>query len=184
MNRLTLNAASFIRLGAQLKLNGTFSHTLRNDQRISMAATVEIEQCSAAIYVLISIGSSRNSITLDRSSKTAAGRLARYIESIANGEPVPMGVAEVDEYLLASDMEVMLRTAVRLGRGTHYLPVEGLDDVSVLLRKTSSGRLLATIEADGVVLQVLLPRSPAEAYATLAESVERLITGRRAALAA
>lgn len=184
MNRLTLNAAAFIRLGAQLKLNGTFNHTLRNDQRISMAATVEVEQCRAAMYVLISIGRSRNSITLDRNSKTAASRLTRYIESIANGEPVPMGVAEVDEYLLASDMEVMLRTAVRLGRGTHYLPVEGLNDVCVLLRKTSSGRLLATLEAEDVSLEVLLPRSAPEAYAMLADNVERFIRGHRAALAA
>ena len=183
MNRLTLNAAAFVRLGAQLKLNGTFNHTLRNDQHISMAATVEVEQCHAAVYVRINIGRSRNSITLDRNSKTAASRLARYIESIANGEPVPMGVAELDEYLLASDTEVMLRTAIRQGRGTHYLPVEGLD-VAVLIGKTSSGRLLAAIEAEDVTLQVMLPRNPPEAYATLAENVERFIGGHRAAQAA
>lgn len=183
MNRLTLNAAAFIRLGAQLKLNGTFNHTLRNDQRISMAATVEVEQCSAAVYACIRIGRSCNSIKLDRNSKTAANRLARYIECIANGE-APIGVGEPGEYLLASDMEVMLRTAIRMGRGTHYLPVEELDDVAVFLCKTSSGRLLATLEAEDVSLEVLLPRSAPEAYTMLADNVERFIRGHRAALAA
>ena len=182
MNRLTLNAAAYIRLGAQLNLNGTFHHTLRNDQRVSMAATVAIEQCGAAICAQINISRSRHSITLDR-SKTAAMRLAGYIESIANGEG-PIGMSEPGEEQLAQSMEVALRKAIRTGQGTHYLPIEGLDGLLVAMHKGNTGRIVADIQAEHVSLQVLLPRNPAEAYAMLADNVERFISGHRAALAA
>lgn len=45
MSRLSLNAAAYIRLRAQVHLSGTFNHTLHTrDDRHSVPAQVEIEQ--------------------------------------------------------------------------------------------------------------------------------------------
>jgi hypothetical protein len=180
---LKLNANAFTRLKAQLNLNGTFNHTLRNAKHVSMQLTVAVEQCSAAIHVQVSTGHHQSCVTLDRANRANAIRVARFIEAVANGYPFS-GAPDDAEYSLASGMEIMLRTAIRKGRGTHYLQVEDLDDLHVCLRQGCTGALIATIEADDVALKLLLPRDAAKAYSMLASNVEQFIAGHRAALAA
>lgn len=183
MNQFTLSTTAFIRLKAQLNLNGAFNHTLYNTHRMSVRSVVAIEQCHAALHVKVTIGRSCSSITVDRTASPDTRRIARFIEACANATPFDLAPFD-EETELASEIEITLRSAVRLGRGTYYLDVEEIRDLCVGLSPTRSGLLLATIEADDVSVQVLLPRDIAKAYVMLAENVQTFITGHRNAQAA
>lgn len=82
---LRLNDAARARLHAQLNLNGTFTHTLRNAVRASVQVTVRIEQGPDAINAIVRGIESVNSITLSKHDRCNPSRLARFIESSANG---------------------------------------------------------------------------------------------------
>lgn len=75
------------------------------------------------------MGDSVNSITLTHRKDTAE-RVAIFLEELANGVS-PSSVPEVDEYLLVSDLESMLREAIRLRQGTYYLPAEGVEELGL-----------------------------------------------------
>ncbi len=180
MSAFTLNAAAFVRLKAQLNLNGSFNHTLRNAQRTAVPAIVAVEQCCSAIHVKVSIGTSHNCLTIKRGQQPPTLRIAKFIEACANGTsfdeaPFP------EEAELASQTEITLRSATRLGRGTYWLNIADIDDFSVCLRPSNGGGSLATLEAGNATMQVQLPRDVARAYSQLAENVHRFATGLRAA---
>lgn len=182
MSRLQLSANAGVRLRAQLNLSGTFTHTLHNANRVSMQARVTIEPCSAAIHVRVEMGRSCNSLTLDRRNGSNPARLARFIESIANGE-CPLGIPEPGEHELASDMEIALRSAIGRGRGTHDLPVEDLE-VCLRMRTGWGGEARAELEVEGTRLGMVLPANREQAYRELERKVGQLIASHRAAQAA
>ncbi|MCY1211811.1 hypothetical protein D9M69_465800 [compost metagenome] len=178
-----LDANAFIRLKAQTNLNGTFQHTLRNELRATAQVSLEIEQCERAIHATVRGGPYVNSVTLDKANRTNAIRLARFIEASVNGGSFGAVGLEVGEHELADDMELTLRYALRLGRGTHYLPTEDLD-ACVLMQKTRNGRQVAVLEADDVQVQIALPRDRRAAFNVLKADVGRFLAGHRATQAA
>ncbi|WP_330114900.1 hypothetical protein SA496_01130 [Pseudomonas sp. JS3066] len=180
---LRLDTAAFIRLKAQINLNGAFNHTLRNELRATAQVSVEIEQCERAVHATVRGGPYVNSVTLDKGNRTNAIRLARFIEASANGGSFGAVGLEVGEDDLADDMELTLRHALRLGRGTHYLPTEDLD-TCILMQRTWNGSQVAVLEADDVQVQIALPRDRRAAFEVLKADVGRFLAGHRAALAA
>lgn len=184
MSRLTLNATAYIRLRAQVALSGTFHHTLHSrDGRQSVAAQVEIEQCTAGITVMVRISGTRNTtVTLDKSRKDNATRVASFIEGIANGR-LPIGVPDVDEHEAVSDIEAALRHAIRRGHGTYYMIADELEP-SLLIHRNPRGGYTARLELDGAGCMLTLPADSQKAYAMLADNLQRLLTGYRDSLAA
>lgn len=185
MSSLSLSQDSRDQLVAQVGQNGTFVHGLHNAQGVIVAvAYVVIEQCDRAVGLKVVLGDSRNSLTLARRDDTAQ-RAARFIEEVAAGEPI--SVPEVDEYLLVSELEAMLREAIRLGHGTYYLPDEqdlGLD-LALALRPASSDlrRSIFYFEMHGrvITLPLLLPTDRQQAYRLLTDCVRELIANYRSA---
>lgn len=187
MNSLSLSPAGLPYLAEQVTQNGTFPHLLRDQQGIVRGvATVIVEQCDAAISVRIELGDSRNMITLRRGAD-AGQRVARFIEDIANGVS-PSSVPEVDEHELISDEESMLRDAIRLGRGTHYLVVEDDLDLCLCLKPGTiePGRSLFRFELNGaaITLWLLLPDDRQRAYELLSGCVKDLVANYRSSAAA
>ncbi len=178
-----LDANAFIRLKAQANLNGTFSHTLRNELRATAQVSVEIEQCERAVHATVRGGTYVNSVTLDKASRANAIRLTRFIEASVNGGSFGAVGLEVGEHDLADDMELTLRHALRLGRGTHYLPTEDLD-TCILMQRTWNGSQVAVLEAEDVQVQIALPRDRRAAFEMLKTDVGRFLAGHRAARAA
>src|SRR5690606_34133548 len=116
---------AFIRLQAQVRLNGTFHHRLMAENpRRSVHATVEMEQCTQGLHVRVTHNGNRHSlgVTLSKQRHDTAARVARFIEDAVNGDA--SDVPDADEYLLVSDIEVVLRQALRMGRGTYQLPAD------------------------------------------------------------
>jgi hypothetical protein len=185
MNRLSLNAAAYIRLQAQVHLSGTFNHTLHSrDDRHFVAAQVEIEQCTDGITVMVRICGTRNtSVTLDKHRKNNATRVASFIEGIANGRS-PTGVPDVDEHEAVSDIEATLSLAIRRGRGIYHLIADELEP-SLKIQRNPRGGFIAVIEIDddaGCLLT--LPADNQRAYVILAENLDQFLQGYRNSLAA
>ncbi len=185
MSRLSLNASAYIRLQAQVGLSGTFNHTLQSrDCRQSVAAQVEIEQCTAGISVTVQVAGLRDtySVALDKYRADTAQRVARFIEGTANGR-TPSDVPDVDEYQVVSDIERALRGAIRLGRGTHYLIAHELEPALHIARNPRGG-YTARIELDDASCMLTLPADTQRAYAMLADNLNRFLQGYRNSLAA
>lgn len=184
MSRLSLNASAYIRLQAQVALSGTFHHTLLSrDFRQSVSAQVEIEQCTAGIEVTVRISGTRNTaVTLDKNRKNNAARVASFIEGVANGR-LPVGVPDVDEYDVVSDIESVLRRAIRHGHGTYYLPAHELEPC-LLIHRNPRGGYTAKLELNGAACMLTLPADSQRAYAMLADNLQRFLTGYRDSLAA
>lgn len=183
MSRLSLNAAAYIRLQAQVHLSGTFNHTLHSrDGGQSVSAQVEIEQCTAGITVLMQICGTLNSVTLDKHRKNNATRVASFIEGIANGRS-PTGVPDVDEHEAVSDIEATLRLAIRRGRGIYNLIADELEPL-IQIQRNRHGGCTAKIELDNAGCVLTLPADNQRAYAILAENLNQFLQGYRNSLAA
>lgn len=178
MSLLKLDTLAFIRLQAQLQLNGTFAHTLRHE-RAAARVSVSIEQCDSAIWAQVVAGPRTSSITLERENPRNALRLASLIEATVNGTETGTMPAHDDPVL---EMEILLRSAIRAGRGHYRLPIEDLD-VSLSL---CEGRfaLQATLASASATLLVLLPRDSQQAFRVLRGNVRQFIASHRSALAA
>lgn len=176
MTHLTLSPAARARLQAQINLNGTFNHTLTNDERVRVNAVVNVEQCSQAIRVSVMTGPSTSCITLDRTAANNGYRVARFITETANGWPCT--VPAVGEHELVDDMELTLRETLSMRRGTHYLPIDDLD-VSVQVFERGAG-LVANLQADDVQFSCWLPQNREPAYQELCRQTARFIQALRA----
>ena len=184
MNTLILSPDARSKLAGQVSLNGAFIHSLQSGNGVICAmANVVIEQCDSAVSVRVELGDSVNSITLKRQENTAE-RIAVFLEELANGVS-PSSVPEVEEYLLVSDMESMLRDAVRRRQGTYYLPADGVEQLCLSLRtsRSDSTRTVFRFELDsvGLTLPLLLPNDEELAYDLLSGCVQELIANYRCA---
>ncbi|WP_349616198.1 hypothetical protein [Azotobacter salinestris] len=185
MNTITLPPAARLQLAEQVAKNGTFIHGFANAHGVIVCtAFVVIEQCEAAIHVSVELGDSLNSITLARRADTGE-RVARFLEELANGV-TPSSVPQVGEYLLIDDLELTLREAIRLGRGTHYLPAEDLD-LCLLLNPIFNDRNRTTfrfeLNGESLTLTMMLPSDPRLAYELLAACVHELVANYRSSAA-
>lgn len=185
MNRLLLNTAALVRLEAQVRLNGTFQHRLTAEgPHRSVLATVVIEQCSQGIHVGVTHNGTRHSlcVTLDNQRSDNGARVARFIESTVNGDATS-GVPDVDEYLLVSDLELMLRTAIRCGRGTYWLPAHELEP-ELLISRHPRGSYDVQLRIDDAAVQFTLPADSKRAYSVLVDHLRRFLQDYRAAFSA
>lgn len=184
MNRLLLNATAFMRLQAQVRLNGTFHHRLMAENpRRSVYATVAIEQCTQGLHVTVTHNGNRHSlgVALDKKRNDNAARVARFIEDAVNGDT--SNVPEVDEYLLISDMEIVLRQALRMGRGTYQLPADELEP-ELLISRNPHGSYIAQIRLEDATSMIVLPADGQRAYDRLASHLQQFLQGYRDSLAA
>ena len=183
---LCLSSASRQLLDRQVAQNGVFQHDLVDAATSEVLATARlaIEQCRGGMTARVEMGESVNTITLAKRGDNGT-RLAVFIESLANDIELPVGIIEVGEHLLVSELELMLRDAVRERRGTYYLPVEGLEELALLIRQSSSDpkRVAFRFELDGVglTLPVLLPTDRGVAYELLNGCVQELVANYRTA---
>lgn len=184
MSRLSLNASAYLRLQAQVGLSGTFHHTLHTrDCRHSVPVKIEIEQCTAGIEVRVQICGTRNTcVSLAKNRKDNATRVASFIEGIANGR-APVGVPDVDEYQVVSDIEAGLRRAIRLGRGAYHMIAHELEPV-LLIQSNPRGGYTARLELDDTICMLTLPADTQRAYTMLADNLNRFLQGYRNSLAA
>lgn len=173
-------------LAHQVGRNGTYHHALHDavTSEVRATARVVIEQCCDGITARVELGESVNSITLSKREDNGT-RLAVFIESLANGVALPIGILEVGEDELVSDLESMLRNAVRERRGTYYLSVDGVESLALLLRQSTSDpkRVAFRFELDGVclTLPVLLPNDRELAYELLNSCVQEFVANYRTA---
>lgn len=184
MSWLKLSNQSKQLLAAQVRLTGVFHHDLKSETGTNVQATVEFDQCASAIHLAVAIGGTRNSITMDRKHRNNGRKAARIIEACANGGVESLSLNEAGEPHLAKDTEIMLRHAVGTGSGSYYPRLANIDDLRLHVTPTQRGALVATVETDDASAQILLPRPPGEAYAALAEHLERFIIGHRMAMIA
>lgn len=181
-----LSLASRHALARQISLNGTYHHEIYDavSKEIRAVARVVIEQCCDGITARVELGDSVNSITLGKREDNGT-RLAVFIESLANGVALPIDFREVGEDLVVSDLESMLRDAVRERRGSFYLPVEGVECLALLLRQSSVDpkRVAFRFELDGVclTLPMLLPKDRNLAYELLSGCVQEFVANYRVA---
>lgn len=181
-----LSLASRHALARQVGLNGNYHHELHDavTSEVRAIARVVIEQCCDGVTARVVLGESVNTITLGKREDNGT-RLAVFIESLANGVALPIGIPEVGEDQLVSDLESMLRDAVRERRGTFYLPVEGVESLALLLRQSAVDptRVAFRFELDGVclTLPVLLPNDRELAYELLSGCVQEFVANYRAA---
>ncbi len=184
LSTLYLTALSKQLLQYQVSLNGIFHHTLRSIVgKNQLRVAVSIEQCEKALEVLVTFTGNRHttSILLEKHRADTAARVARFIEHAANGETA-IGLPEVDEDLLASEMERSLRRAIRTGSGTWHLIADELEP-TLLISRTGRG-FSAQIELGGAFCCVTLPRDTQRAYTLLADTMDRFLQGYRDSLAA
>lgn len=184
MYALTLSSNARSQLAGQVSQDGTFIHSIHaSNGMICAMAYVVIEQCADAVSVRVELGDSVNSITLAH-RKNPAEEVARFLEELANGIP-PCSMQEVNEQLLVSDIESVLRDAVRLRIGTYHLPVEGVEQLGLLLHPSYSdpARTVFRFELDnvGLTLPLLLPSDQVLAYELLSGCVQELIANYRCA---
>lgn len=183
MNRLQLNATAFIRLQAQVRLNGTFQHRLMAENpRRSVLTSVAIEQCGKALRVEVTHNGTRNTVTLDRQRQDNPARLARFLEETVNGDE-PSSVSETGETMLVDNIEIVLRQALRVGRGTFLFDVDELQPELVISRNPH-GSYIAQIRLDDATSMIVLPADRQRAYAQLSDHVAMFLHGYRDALAA
>jgi len=183
MSRLLLNATAFIRLQAQVRLNGTFQHRLMAEHpRRSVLVTVAIEQCARALHAEVTHNGTRNAVTLDRQRRDNAARLAQFIEETVNGDPysyVPAG----DEHLLVSNIERVLRQAIRYGQGTYLFDADDLWP-TLDISRNPHGSYIAQIRLADATSMIVLPADKQRAYDRLASHLQQFLQGYRDALAA
>ena len=182
MQTLHLPLSAKGQLFQQITQNGVFVHNLSDDKGVSFAkAAITIEQCERAVSMRVELGDSINSITLARRKDTGQ-RAVRFLEDLLNGVGVST-VPEVDEYLLVSDLELILREAVRLQRGTHELPLEEIENLWLVLRPSAGvpGRTVFQFELDsvGITLPLRLPSDPGHAYELLSACVQEFVATYR-----
>lgn len=182
MTTLTLSPAGRPYLAEQATKNGTFTHLLRDANGVVCGmVNISIEQCDQAISVRVEIGDGCHSTTLPRGDD-AGERIARFVEFIANGEQ-DYGLVEVDEQEQLSDLEVMLRDAIRRGSGNYHLPSEDDFDLCLSLRPGiyEPHRPLFRFEMNGEVLTMWthLPADHQLAYELLAGCVRDLFANYR-----
>ncbi|MNJ52192.1 hypothetical protein D3C77_475150 [compost metagenome] len=95
-----LTEPATIRLNAQLRLSGRFSHTLYDaSTKHSVEATIETELCQDHVQVTIRMASTVNSLSLPNSSVTSTKVVAAHLEAIANGRLDTAGMALADALL-------------------------------------------------------------------------------------
>ncbi|ORL70292.1 hypothetical protein B7H19_05960 [Pseudomonas putida] len=183
---LRLSLISRHELARQSSLNGTFQHDLYDPVTSEVRATarVVIEQCCEGITARVELDESVNSITLGKREGNGT-RLAVFIESLANDVALPIDTLEKGEAQLVSDLESMLRDAVRERRGSYYLPVEGVESLALLLRQSAFDpkRVAFRFELDGVclTLPVLMPNDRELAYELLSGCVQEFVANYRVA---
>jgi hypothetical protein len=183
---LRLSLASRHELASQVTLSGTYHHNIHDSTTSAVRGTVRIaiEQCCDGLTARVELGDSVNSITLAKREDNG-GRLAVFIESVANGVSLPAGIIEIEEYDLVSDLEGMLRDAVRERRGTYYLPVDGVEELALLIRQSSADpkRVAFRFELEGVglTLPALMPSDREVAYELLNGCVAELVANYRTA---
>lgn len=183
MNRLQLNATAFIRLQAQVRLNGTFHHRLMADNpRRSVLVSVAIEQYGTALRAEVTHNGTRNTVTLDRQRQDNPARLARFIEETVNGD-TPSSVAETGDPVLVDNIELVLRQALRAGRGTLVFDADELQPELVISRNPH-GSYIAQIRLDDATSMIVLPADTQRAYSRLADHVHLFLHDYRNALAA
>lgn len=189
MHTLMLRSHARRLLASQVTQNGTFEHVLVSTAHpaVQTNATLLIEQCHRGISIEVKLGESRHTISIKLAKREDIGeRVAAFLEDVANGI-CPSTVAEVDEYLLATDTEKTLRNAIRLQCGTHELALEetGLESLYLLLRQSVSEptRAVFYFELDGVnlTLPLLLPTDRELAYDLLNGCVQELSANYRVA---
>tara|TARA_Y100001951_G_C11297089_1_gene276451 strand:+ start:2676 stop:3233 length:558 start_codon:yes stop_codon:yes gene_type:complete len=183
MSRLQLNAAALIRLQAQVRLTGTFHHRLMAEHpRRSVQASVAIEQCTKALRVEVTHNGTRNTVTLDRQRQDNPARLARFIEETVNGDTLS-SVPETGGWQLVSNIEVVLRQAIRVGSGTFIFDADDLQPELVISRNPH-GSHIAQIRLNDATSMIALPADPQRAYIQLADHLHSFLHGYRDALAA
>lgn len=184
--QLRLSLLSRHEIARQVALSGTYQHDLHDSVTSAVRAKVRvtIEQCCDGITARVELGESVNTITLAKREDNG-GRLAVFIESLANGTSLPVGIPEEGENLLVSDLEAMLRDAVRMQRGTFYLPVVGVEDLALLIRQSCADpkRVAFLFELEGslLTLPALLPCDRTQAYELLNGCVAELVANYRTA---
>ncbi len=182
MHTLYLPPLARSRLSQQITQNGVFVHCLYGDNGVSCAkASIAIEQCERAVSLRVELGDSINSITLSRREDTGE-RIALFLEELANGVTTS-AVPEGDENLLATDLELTLRKAVRMQQGTFELHVEGTENLWLLLRSSDSDptRTVFQFELDsvGLTLPLRLPSDRRLAYEMLLACVQEFVANYR-----
>lgn len=183
MSRLQLNATAFIRLQAQVRLNGTFQHRLMAENpRRSVFASVAVEQCGKALRIEVTHNGTRNTVTLDRQRPDNAARLARFIEETVNGD-TPSSVPETGEGHLVDNIEIVLRQALRAGSGTFVFDADELQPELVISRNPH-GSYIAQIRLDDATSMIVLPADRQRAYTQLSDHLAMFLLGYRDALAA
>lgn len=186
MNTLTLSPAGRPYLAEQATQNGTFTHLLRDAQGIVRGmANVIVEQCDQAISVRVELGDGCHSTTLPRGDD-AGERIARFVEFIANGEQ-DYCLVEVDEQEQLSDVEAMLRDAVRRGCGNYHLSTEADLDLCLSLRpgvfEPARSMFRFEMNDEAVTLWSRLPADRERAYELLAGCVRDLVANYRSSAA-
>ncbi|WP_324830437.1 hypothetical protein [Pseudomonas saxonica] len=182
MHTLYLPSSAQRRLSHQITQSGVFLHNLYDDNGVSFAtATIVIEQCERAVSMRVELGDSINSITLAKRKDTGV-RAVRFLEDLLSGVTVST-VPEIDECLLVSDLELALREAVRLQRCTYELPVEGIENLWLMLRPSvsKSARTVFHFELDsvGITLPLPLPTDRIQAYELLSACVQEFVATYR-----
>lgn len=183
---LCLSTASRQALALQVAQNGTFQHDLYDAATSETVATARliIEQCRDGMTARVELGESVNTITFAK-RRDNAQRLADFMEYLVNNIELPVGIVEADEHLLVSELEGVLRDAVRERRGTYDLPIEGLEDLALLIRQSTfdPARVSFRFELDGnsLTLPVLLPTNRELAYELLNGCVQDLAANYRTA---
>ena len=116
---LCLSTASRQALALQASLNGTFQHELYDAATSEALATARltIEQCRDGMTARVEFGESVNSITFAK-RRDNGQRLADFMERLVNNIEPSVGTPGADEHLLVSQLEAVLREAVRERRGT------------------------------------------------------------------
>jgi len=170
MSMLTLTPASHARLPAQLALNGTFEHTLRNSLGVSTTVQLLVLQCSHAVELTVSSSQRQSCITLKRPA--CPERAARFIQGAANG--VHAEATQLDEWDLVSDVESTLRRAVVLRQGTQQFTTD--DDLDV---EVTSSPERTCIQVQDTRLCMALPADPEAAYQQLHELLQRFLSACR-----
>ncbi|PKM30211.1 MAG: hypothetical protein CVV07_07270 [Gammaproteobacteria bacterium HGW-Gammaproteobacteria-11] len=172
MSMLKLNTASLQRLPAQLTLNGTFQHTLRNAKGVSCAIEFDVLQCSKAIQFSVKGGPMWLSCTLAR--PVCLQRVVGFIESATNGThwaDAPYS----EESDLVTEIESTLREVAVKRQGTYHLSTD--DDIWVSIGAIGNR---CRIEIDSTAFNMQLPTNTDEAYSQLHQNLHAFINACRA----